>query len=55
MVEQDEVQEALAALERLARHGVVPAEDALAAARLITGNPAYEFPPQRAPEPPAPG
>lgn len=37
--------EALAALQRLHQHGVLSLEEAREAARLITGDEAYEFPP----------
>lgn len=47
-------QDALAALERLLRHGVITEEQAVKAARLITGDPGLAFPPPPAPpEPPA--
>lgn len=46
-----EVAEALAALQRLHRHGVLAVEEARQAARLITGDPAYEFPPPAAATP----
>lgn len=44
--------DALAALERLLRHGVLNPEEARLAARLITGDPDLEFPPPA--PPPAP-
>ena len=44
--------DALAALERLLRHKVISEEQAVAAARLITGDPGMVFPPPR--PPPAP-
>ncbi|MFA5860796.1 MAG: hypothetical protein WDA16_03785 [Candidatus Thermoplasmatota archaeon] len=41
-----DVQDALAALDRLVhRHKLLTPEQALQAARLITGNAAFEFPP----------
>ena len=43
MAGQD-AEEAVAALERLVRNAVIPLEEARLAARLITGNDAYEFP-----------
>lgn len=46
------VAEALAALQRLHRHGIVPLEEAREAARLIAHDPTLEFPPP-APSPPA--
>lgn len=46
-----DVAEALAALDRLQRHGVLPLEDAREAARLLSGDPAYEFPDPAAPRP----
>jgi len=46
--------EALAALERLLRHEVVSPDEALQAARLITGDPAFVFPaPASRQEPPS--
>lgn len=45
-----DVQDALAALERLAlRHKVISVEDARAAARLLANDPHLEFPPPRPP------
>ena len=43
--------EALAALERLYRRNLVTLDQAKAAARLITGNDAIEFPPREEPAP----
>lgn len=43
-----DVAEALAALQRLHHHGVLPVEDAREAARLITGDDSYDFPPASA-------
>lgn len=37
--------EALAALQRLHRHGILTLEEAREAARLISGDDAYELPP----------
>jgi hypothetical protein len=54
---QREASDALAALERLvSRHKLLTPEQALQAARIITGDPTFEFPPPRpaAPPPPAP-
>lgn len=51
---RDSTQEALAALERLFHKNVITLEEGQAAARLLSGDDAYVFPPPpRAPEPPA--
>lgn len=51
---RDSAQEALAALERLFHKNVITLEEGQAAARLITGDEGFVFPPPpRAPEPPA--
>lgn len=39
-----DVAEALDALQRLHRHGILPVEDAREAARLLTGDDSYDFP-----------
>lgn len=48
-----DVAEALAALTRLHRHGILPLEEARDAARLIARDDDLEFPPP-SPPPPAP-
>lgn len=51
---QPAAQDAIAALERLYAKKVITLEEGQAAARLLTGDPAYAFPPPAAPpEPPA--
>ena len=55
-----EVAEALAALQRLHRHGILPLEEAREAARLIARDDTLEFPPpapasERAQAPPPEG
>lgn len=45
-----EVAEVIAALDRLQRHEVITMEEALDAARLITGDPTFAFPPPAPPE-----
>lgn len=52
MAQSPTVEDQLAALERLVhRHNVLTLEEARAAGRILTGNPAFDFPP---PAPPAP-
>lgn len=49
-----EMQEVLAALERLRRQDVLTADEALLAARMLTGDASFTFPPDTpAPEGPA--
>ena len=45
LVSERDVQEVLAALERLRRHEVISPDEALEAARLVTGDPTFTFPP----------
>ena len=45
-------QDALVALERLLRHGIITQEQAVAAARTITGDPNLVVPPPRPPPTP---
>ncbi len=49
-----EVAEALAALQRLHRHGILPLEEAREAARLIARDDKLEFPPPAPAPTPAP-
>jgi hypothetical protein len=50
------VAEALAALQRLHHHGIVPLDEAREAARLLARDPSLEFPPPApAGQEPAPG
>lgn len=53
MTPDRDVAEAIAALQRLHRHGVLTLEEAREAARLISGDDALEFPPP-APAPDTP-
>jgi hypothetical protein len=56
-VSERDVQEVLAALERLRRHEVISPDEALEAARLVTGDPTFTWPPPAPesvqPEPPS--